>query len=220
MELNKIGGADSAGYYAAAQQAAAQKQQQPQKTNAETVQSESGTESASAISATQGASSASDRVKLTSTVTLKNVDTVRAIEQMHTRINEQIKSVRKTNEVINQQADGIEKLTTTLNTIMKNFPPFTMDSKERQEILMSYTSIRKEIMKMLVPPPPAQVYEQVKDTWKTVLAENGQLQPGAVPALQSDSPDAALGDAANELDKSAQTLASLSSSITERLFQG
>jgi hypothetical protein len=215
MELNKIGGTDSAGYYAA-QQAAIQKQQQ---TNAEAVQSDSGAESAS-ISATQGAPSASDRVKLTSTVTLKNVDTVRAIEQMHTRMNEQIKSVRKTTEAINQQADGIEKLTTALNSIMKNFPPFPVDSKERQEILMSYASIRKEIMKMLVPPPPAQVYEQVKDTWKTVLGENGQLQPHAVPALQDDSPDAVLGDAANGLGKSAQSLATLSSSITEKLFQG
>lgn len=216
MELSKIGGADNAGYYAAAQQAI-QKQQQ---SNFGTAQAESGSESASAASATQGAPSASDRVNLTSTVTLKNVDTVRAIEQMHSRINQQIKAVRETNEMLNQQADSIEKLTTALNTIMKNFPPFPIDSKERQEILMSYTSIRKEIMKMLVPPPPSQVYEQVKNTWKTVLGENGQLQPHAVPALQSDSSDAALGDAANGLNQTAQTLASLSSSITESLFQG
>lgn len=220
MELNKIGGADSRSYYAAAQQAAAQKQQQPQQVYAETMKSGAGAEGASAISATQGVFSASDRVQITSAVTLKNVDTVRAIEQMHTRINEQIKSVRKTNEAINQQTDGIEKLTTALNLIMKNFPPFPVDSKERQEILMSYSSIRKEIMKMMVPPPPAQVYEQVKDTWKTVLDENGQLQPGAVPAVQSESSDAAVGEAANELSKSAQSLATLSSSVTQALFKG
>lgn len=219
MELNKIGGADNASYYAAAQQSAVQKQQQPQQSNAETVRSGAGTEGVSAISATKGIT-ANDRVQITSTVTLRNVDTVRAIEQMHTRMNQQIKSVRMTNEAINQQAAGIEKLTTTLNSIMKNFPPFPVDSKARQEILMSYTSIRKEIMKMSVPPPPAPVYEQARDTWKTILDENGQLQPGAVPNLQNDSSDAALGDAANGLGKSAQSLANLSSSVTQALFQG
>jgi len=34
---------------------------------------------------------------------------VRAIEQMHNRMNQQIKAVRQTNEVINQQAENIEK---------------------------------------------------------------------------------------------------------------
>lgn len=213
MELNKIGSADSAGYYTAAQQATIQKQQQT-----ETAQSGAG--NASTISVTPGvASSGSDRVKLTSTGTLKNVDTVHALEQMHARMNEQIKIARKTSEAINQQAAGIEDLTTALNSIIKNFPPFPVASQERQEILMSYTSIRKEILKMSVPPPPSEVYEQVKDTWKTVLDENGQLQPGAVPPLQSDSSDAALADVASGLGKSAQALASLSSSITQGLFQ-
>ena len=219
MELNRIGGVDNAGYYAAAQQATVQKQQQAQQANAEAEQSETSAES-TAASAAQGIAATSDRVQITSTVTLKNVDTVRAIEQMHTRMNQQIKAVRQTNEVLNQQADNIEKMTTTLNTIMKNFPPFPMDSKERQEILMSYTSIRHEIMKMMVPPPPVPVYEQVKDVWKSVLGENGQLQPGAVPALQTDSSDSAVQDAAAGLGKTGQSLATLSSSITQSLFQG
>lgn len=219
MELNKIGGVDSTGYYAAAQQAAVQQQQQAQQSNTEAAQSEASAESTAAYAA-QGIAATSDRVQITSTVTLKNVDTVRAIEQMHTRMNQQIKAVRQTNEIINQQADNIEKLTTTLNTIMKNFPPFPMDSKERQEILMSYASIRQEIMKMMVPPPPVPVYEQVKEVWKSVLGENGQLQPGAVPALQTDSQDSAVRDAASGLGRSAQSLATLSSAVTQSLFKG
>jgi len=219
MELNKIGGVDSTGYYAAAQQAALQQQQQARQSSAEAAQPEAGAESTTA-SAPQGVAASSDRVQVTSTVTLKNVDTVRAIEQMHNRMNQQIKAVRQTNEAINQQADNIEKMTTTLNSIIKNFPPFPLDSKERQEILMSYTSIRKEILKMTVPPPPLPVYEQVKEVWKSVLGENGQLQSGAVPALQTDSPDSAVRDAIGGLGRSAQSLATLSSAVTQSLFQG
>lgn len=219
MELNKIGGVDSTGYYAAAQQAALQQQQQARQSSAEAAQPEAGAESTTA-SAPQGVAASSDRVQVTSTVTLKNVDTVRAIEQMHNRMNQQIKAVRQTNEVINQQAENIEKMTTTLNTIMKNFPPFPLDSKERQEILMSYASIRQEILKMTVPPPPLPVYEQVKEVWKSVLGENGQLQSGAVPALQADSPDSAVKDAVGGLGRSAQSLATLSSAVTQSLFQG
>lgn len=214
MEINQISSQAASSYYAAQQQ-----QQQTQQTQEAKTANETSTPVESAASTTSTAT-AKDNVQITSSVTLKNLDTVRGIELVHARMNQQIKSVRETNEALNKEATQVEQMSTNLNSIMKNFPPFPVNSKERQEILMSYASIRQEILKMMVPPPPQQIYDQVKDTWKSLFADNGQLQPSAVPPLQPDSSDASVKDAAKGLDTTGQKLAGLSSSITQALFQG
>ncbi len=220
MELNKITGSDNSAYFSVAQQAAAMKQQ-VQQVNSDRVKQDSGAETG-ILSVTQGKASApqNDSVRITSSVTMKNVDTVRAIEEMHLRMNQQIKSVRQTNEAINQQADGVEKLSAALSAIVKNFPPFPVENKTRQEILMSYISIRKEILKMTVPPPPLPVYEKVKHLWGSLFEENGRLSSDSIPPLQTDSSDSAVGSAVDDLAKSAKSLADISSSVTQSLFQG
>lgn len=218
MELDKVGSQVAASYYTAQQQT-----QQQQAATQQTSESSATKDTAApvdAIVSSAAPAAIKDNVQITSSVTLKNVDTVRAIEQLHSRMNQQIKSVRETNEALNKEVTQVEQMTTNLNTIMKNFPPFPVSSKERQEILMSYTSLRQEILKMMVPPPPQQIYDQIKDTWKSLFADNGQLQASAVSALQPDSSDAAVKDAAKSLDTTGQSLAGLSSSITQALFQG
>lgn len=213
MEINQISSQAATSYYAAQQQQQAQQTQVAKTVDTAPAPVESATSATTTVTA-------KDNVQITSSVTLKNLDTVRAIEQVHARMNQQIKSVRETNEALNKEATQVEQMTTNLNSIMKNFPPFPVSSKERQEILMSYTSLRQEILKMMVPPPPQQIYDQVKDTWKSLFTDNGQLQPSAVPPLQQDSPDSLVKDAANGLDATTQKLAGLSSSITQSLFQG
>ena len=95
---------------------------------------------------------ASDQIRISSPVTLKNLDTVKAIEQLHNKMNTLIKGVRQTNEVINNASEQITHMSTALENIVKNFPPFPVDSKDRQELLMTYASIRQEILKMSFPP--------------------------------------------------------------------
>jgi hypothetical protein len=216
MEINQISSQAASSYYAAQQQ---QQQQQMQQTQEAKTANETSAPAESTTSAPPTVT-AKDNVQITSSVTLKNLDTVRGIELVHARMNQQIKSVRETNEALNKEATQVEQMSTNLNSIMKNFPPFPVSSKERQEILMSYTSLRQEILKMMVPPPPQQIYDQVKDTWKSLFADNGQLLPSAVPPLQPDSSDASVKDAAKGLDTTGQKLAGLSSSITQALFQG
>ena len=159
-----------------------------------------------------------DQVSVTS-VTLKNLDTVKSIEQMHAKMNQLVKNVRETNEVLNKAAEQVSQLQSNV-TMIKNFPPFPADSQERQSLLMSYSAIRQEILKMSVPPVPASLHEQVKHLWDSVVGENGQIMASAVPALEADSSGAQVQDAGAQLDKTSNGLASLSSGITQALIGG
>lgn len=161
-----------------------------------------------------------DQVNLTSSVTTKNLDTVRAIEQMHSRMNQLVKGVRETNEAINKAVEQVSHLQTNANLIAKNFPPFPVESKERQELLMSYASIRQELMRMTVPQPPAPVYEQVKQLWDTTMGQNGQMRAGAVPALDTASSDAQVKATTSQLERTNNGLANLSSDVTQALIGG
>lgn len=172
-------------------------------------------------SAASGAvSPATDQVKLSSSVTVKNLDTVKAIEQMHARMNELVKGTRETNESLNKAAEQVNFMQSNLSGILKNFPPFPMDSKERQELLMSYTSIRQEMMRMTVPQPPPPLYEQVKQDWNKTVGQNGQMLASAVPALDTGSSDTQIKQASLQLDNTSTSLADLSSGVTQALVGG
>jgi len=166
------------------------------------------------------AAQAADQIKLSSSVTVKNLDTVKAIEQMHSRMNQLVKGTRETNEALNKAAEQVNFMQSNLASIIKNFPPFPIDSKERQELLMSYTSIRQEMMKMTIPQPPPPMYEQVKHEWDKTVGQNGQMLSSAIPALDTSSSDTQVKEASLQLDKASTGLANLSSSVTKALIGG
>jgi hypothetical protein len=163
--------------------------------------------------------SESDQVRFSSPITMKNLDTVKAIEQLHNKMNLLITGVRQTNEALNSAAEQVNRMTTHLEGITKNYPPYPTDSKKRQELLMSYTSIRQEILKMTVPAPPPAVYERVKSTWDSLFAQNGQMHPSAVPALQGSSSDQQVKTSLQQAQATGTQLVNLSSATTQALVQ-
>jgi len=173
-------------------------------------------ESDSAIAA---ASDAKDRVNTTSSVTLRNLDTVKAIESLHTRMNQLIKGVRETNESLDHVAERIDSMKGALSTILKNFPPFPVDSKERQQLLMSVSSLRNEIMKMTFPPPPQPVYEKVKGQWTDLVTPTGQIQSNSLTELHVASSDKEVAAAYTTISGTGSGIAALSSGITQALVQ-
>ena len=215
MEVQASNGVNAA--YLATQQAAHQKQaQQSQQAQAALETQQSMPDNATLNPGSQPA----DQVKLSSSVTVKNLDTVKAIEQMHTRMNQLVKGTRETNEALNKAAEQVNFMQGNLTSIIKNFPPFPIDSKERQELLMSYTSIRQEMMKMTIPQPPPPMYEQVKHEWDKTVGQNGQMLSSAVPALETTSSDTQVKEAAARLENASTGLANLSSSVTKALIGG
>lgn len=215
MEVQTSNGVNAA--YLATQLAANQKQalQSQQAQVAPGMQ-----QNTSDTTAPSPAAQAADQIKLSSSVTVKNLDTVKAIEQMHSRMNELVKGTRETNEALNKAAEQVNFMQSNLASIIKNFPPFPIDSKERQDLLMSYTSIRQEMMKMTIPQPPPPMYEQVRHEWDKTVGQNGQMLSSAVPALDTSSSDTQVKEASLQLDKASTGLANLSSSVTKALIGG
>lgn len=204
----------------APQNTAYQKQVQTQSLSAPENQTEKNNLSPDASTKRMAAAQFNDQIKLSSNVTGKNLDTVKAIEQMHSRMNDLVKGVRETNEGINKAVEQISALQTPLNGIIKNFPPFPLESKERQELLMSYASIRQELMRMTIPHPPPPVYEQVKQLWEKTVEQTGEMLASKVPDLEKDSSDALVKEASAQLDRFSNGLAELSSGVTQALIGG
>lgn len=156
-------------------------------------------------------------VELTNSTPLKNLDTVRVIEQMHARLNELAKGVRETNEALAQSSKLLAQANNSVQTIIKNYPPYSIDSLERRDILMSYISIRKEIQQMMVPPPPTPIYEKIAHMWDQLFSESNQLNSNIVPDLDPTSSDATLNSAATALGTANDQVAALSTGITDAL---
>jgi hypothetical protein len=109
-------------------------------------------------------------------------------------------SIRETDEALQGISNGIESMVKNLDTIKKNYPPFSRDSQERKDLLMSYVSLRKEIIKMMVPPPPPPVYEKNTSLWEKLgYNENGSIA-SAVPDITATASDAEVGTAWQSLD--------------------
>jgi len=161
-----------------------------------------------------------DSVRVSSIVALKNLDTVRVIEQMHASLNQLAKGVRETNESLNKAVDLVDSMKSSIQTVVKNFPPFPVDSKERNDRLMEYNSLRKELISLMVPPPPPPVYEKIKHMWESLFEDqNGNLSQNTVPLLDNSSSDAQLKEVSQTLDKTSAQLADFSSKVTQALVQ-
>ncbi len=160
-----------------------------------------------------------DQISLASSpITRKNLEIIKTIEQEHTKLYLLVQNVRLTNEQLDQTADQVGRLHATVTTIIKNNPPFPPDSEQRKELLMSYASIRKEIIKMTVPAPPQPVYEKIKETWASLFGQDGRIFHDAVPELQATSSDWDVHTAARNLVTTGEKLANLSSGVTRSLI--
>lgn len=95
----------------------------------------------------------SDQVSLNTAIPRHNVETIQRIGKLGDSSNIEAQAIRQIDQNLGIAKDVIDKLKDSLDKIIKNFPPFSPDSKERQEILMSYSSIKKEILRLTFPPP-------------------------------------------------------------------
>jgi hypothetical protein len=114
------------------------------------------------------------------------------------------KGIRETDSALQGVSDTIEKMKAQLEKIVKNWPPFNPDSAERKEYLMSCVSLRKEILKMTVPPPPKPVYEGNTTVWGNLgINGNGKI---SLPEISDTATDAQLKTVLNQLEKTASAV--------------
>ncbi|MSM40293.1 MAG: hypothetical protein GJT30_11805 [Geobacter sp.] len=105
------------------------------------------------------------------------------LESVTNELNQVAKQVRATDSALQERHSLISQMKVELNKIVKNYPPFLMDSDERKEILMSYRSLRQFIEKLIVPPPPDPIYKQEKHLWDKLTTQD---------ATTADTPDLTL----------------------------
>lgn len=107
-----------------------------------------------------------------------------------------IRAADQAAEVLGQKIDAAKK---PLQTIVKNFPPFSPEDKERMELLRSYTGIRKEIDQLTIPAPPS------------VVEARKELSLPKPLGLNPD--DSQIADHVAKLDAAAEALSGLRSGL-------
>jgi hypothetical protein len=129
-----------------------------------------------------------DSVTINLSLPKQTVDTLERLGNLNDILSNVATNLRATEEGLRTANSTIEQMKSELAKIVKNFPPFGMDSQERKDILMSYSAIQKEIVKMMVPPPPQPLYERVKHIWQDIFSYDGN-QSISTPVVPVDAPD-------------------------------
>ena len=115
------------------------------------------------------------------------------------RLNSTAAAIRETDRAALVLGQKIDSLKEPLQAIVKNFPPFSAQDKERVELLRSYTALRKEIDQLTVPAPPS------------VVEARRQLALPDPLAMTAD--DSQIADHVDELDAASRALSTLRSDI-------
>ncbi len=120
-------------------------------------------------------------------------------------VNEELnlvaKGIRETDGALREASGIMDRMKDRLDVIIKNNPPFPSESAERKEILMSYTSLRKEILKLTFPPPPPPVYEKNTALWEKLGFADKEKMTGSVPDLSEAATDTQVRSAARGIEE-------------------
>lgn len=100
---------------------------------------------------------------------------------------------KETDQKLSILADSIHKMKGALEAIVKNFPPFSLESSDRKDLLMSYASIRKELLQLTFPPPPPPIYEKIQHQWQELFQKDAPSNTIKLPGeLGNSTPDSDL----------------------------
>jgi hypothetical protein len=156
-----------------------------------------------------------DQVSLNITVSKRTLDTIQKLGEVSDVLNSMAKSLRSSDQALRTSSEMIEKMKAELTKIVKNYPPFPLESAERRDLLMSYSAIQKEILQMTIPPPPPPAYERVRLLWQDLTPNQDNRL--ATPELSSSASDSqvrfALDALAGITDRIAETRQELGATL-------
>ncbi len=145
-----------------------------------------------------GDSQTDDKVSIQLEVTRKTLETLQQFGHLGDYLNTLAINLRKTMEGLDTASDLVGKMKEPLDRIRKNYPPFEAGDKKRMELLMSYSSLRAEIRRLMVPPPPPPVYEKVRHLWQGLFSDkDGTI---SAPQIPTDAADSHVKVASSQLD--------------------
>ena len=147
---------------------------------------------------------AGDKISFSVELPKSTVDTLQKMGNISDFLNTTAANLRQTNEGLQAAASIITDMKSSLDHIIKNYPPYSVESQARIDLLMNFSSLKKQIQSMEIPAPPPPFYEVVKHLWADLFVEEDKsLQ---IPTLPSDATDAQVADAAKQLDEIARKI--------------
>jgi hypothetical protein len=141
---------------------------------------------------------AGDKVSIKIDLSRNTVDTLQKMGNISDFLNSVATNLRQTNEGLKASATVVADMKTSLDKIIKNYPPYSLESEERIAQLMNYSSLKKQILSLMVPAPPPPLYEGVKHLWEDLFSGPGSTIQ--TPTLPADAPDSHIKAAYKQLD--------------------
>jgi hypothetical protein len=114
----------------------------------------------------------SDQVQLS----VQREGAFRELQLRNERSNSTADAIRQADRSLQVLSQKIDDLKVPLDTIVKNFPPFALEDQDRIKLMMKYSSLRKEIDQLTLPPPP-----------EVVAARRAHALPAPLGAHATDS---------------------------------
>ena len=139
-----------------------------------------------------------DKVSIKVELPQKTVDTLQKMGNISDFLNSVATNLRQTNEGLKATSSIVGDMKASLDKIIKNYPPYSLENKARIDELMSYSSLRKQIVSLMVPAPPPPIYEKVKHLWEDLFS--GPKNTLQISSLPPDAPDSHVNAAAKRLD--------------------
>lgn len=139
-----------------------------------------------------------DKVSVRVELPKNTVDTLQRMGNLSDLLNSVATSIRQSNEGLKATSGVVNDMKASLDNIIKSYPPYSLESKERIAQLMNYSSLKKQLISLMVPAPPTPIYEKVKHLWEDLFSgPNSTVQ---TPTLPLDVPDSHIKAAASQLD--------------------
>lgn len=141
---------------------------------------------------------AGDKVSINVELPQNTVDTLQKMGNISDFLNSVATNLRQTYEGLTAASAIVEKMKLSLERVIKYYPPYPIEDRGRMEELMSYSSLQKEISKLMIPPPAPPIYEKVQHLWENLTTgPNGTIQTPSVP---QDVPGSHVASASKQLD--------------------
>jgi hypothetical protein len=153
------------------------------------------------------------------TISTPAPDTTLQLAQLNEGNNRIALQAKAADRKLSAVADAVDKMKGSLESVVKNFPPFPPGSSERQKLLMSYISIRKELAKMAVPPPPPVLYEKVKPMWDNLFPANSPSMSQLPDEANSGTRDTELRSSISQLKHIQQDITSIRTTLKQSLSE-
>lgn len=138
-----------------------------------------------------------DKVTIQLDISKSTLDTLQKVGSVSDLLVTTAQNIRKTDESLSAGAELVAQMRVNLGKIVKQYPPFPPDDRNRMEILMSYSGLQKQITSLMVPPPPPPVYEKVQHLWENLFSS--QTNTIQTPQLPANVPDSHIKSAADQL---------------------